>query len=253
MTSLRLLFLAAVLLLTAAGCSSRPAGAPAANEAFLQAVYEQYPDLRDKPYQIAQVKRVVDGDTFQTADSAKVRLIGVDTPESVGKVEHFGKEASEFTKKELTGQTVYLFSDAGDTDKYGRLLRYVFKEGEPLMYNEKLVQEGYANPMTVPPNVLYAKRFVSVEREARTKKVGLWAASASSSSSSKKPASSTAPPTVPEDGKSCSNPQIKGNINAKKESIYHVPGGRSYEQTKAERMFCTEKEAEAAGFRRAKE
>src|SRR5690606_19888548 len=57
---------------------------------FLLAVYEAYPSLKDRPYDTAKVKRVVDGDTFETADGDRVRLIGVDTPEVHGRTEHFG-------------------------------------------------------------------------------------------------------------------------------------------------------------------
>ncbi|WP_235941633.1 thermonuclease family protein [Paenibacillus puerhi] len=235
MKSYVLSLLLAGLMIAAAGCGVMNTGASTQESVFLQDIYKNYPELREKVHEIIQVKRVVDGDTFETSSLDKVRLIGVNTPESIGKVEPYGKEASEYSKKQLTGQTVYLFPDTGDTDKYGRLLRYVFKEGEPDMYNEKLVREGYANPMTVPPNVMYAERFTKAEREARKTGKGLW------SLSSPSPASDAA----------CSHPQIKGNINSKKEFIYHMPGGKAYEQTQAERMFCTEEEAKAAGFRKA--
>lgn len=67
-----------------------------------------------------------------------------------------------------------MFKDVEDKDKYGRLLRYVFIEGQTTMYNEVLVSEGYANTMTVPPNVMFSKTFVKLEREAREQKKGLW-------------------------------------------------------------------------------
>ena len=73
----------------------------------------------------------------------------------------------------LTGKTVYLEKDAGDTDKYGRLLRYVYTEGGK-MFNEVLVQEGYAQVMTIQPNVKYQERFVQAQRQAREGKKGLW-------------------------------------------------------------------------------
>ena len=88
-------------------------------------------------------------------------------------VEAYGKEASEYTKKMLTGKTVYLEKDAGDTDKYGRLLRYVYTE-DGKMFNEVLVQEGYAQVMTIQPNVKYQERFVQAQRQAREGKKGLW-------------------------------------------------------------------------------
>ncbi|PYI54392.1 thermonuclease family protein [Paenibacillus flagellatus] len=240
MTRIRMLL--PLLLLLAAllpGCAS-PAGGRAPDD--LAGIWSRYPELKGRPYTTAEVKRVVDGDTFETKAGDKVRLIGMNTPETVkpnSPVEAYGKEASAYTKKRLTGQTVYLFADAGDKDKYGRLLRYAFIRGESEMFNETLLKEGYANTMTIQPNVMFAKTFVEAEREARNGGKGLWGKSGAASGAAA--------------GASCKEPKIKGNINAKHEKIYHVPGGRSYEQTKAEAMFCTEDEAEAAGFRKAGE
>lgn len=123
----RILLLCAFMLLLAA-CSAKPAkdGAEAA-------IYKAYPDLKGRPVTLTEVKRVVDGDTFETAAGEKVRLIGVNTPETVkpgSPIQPYGKQASAFTKGKLTGQSVYLFADTGDKDKYGRLLRYVFIRGE---------------------------------------------------------------------------------------------------------------------------
>ncbi|WJH33200.1 thermonuclease family protein [Paenibacillus sp. CC-CFT747] len=227
------------LLILSAGCSPAP-GKP--DHDFVSSLYKDYPALKDRRYSVEKVQRVVDGDTFVTGTGEKVRLIGVNTPESLGTVQPFGKEASAYTKKQLAGKTVYLFSDAGNTDKYGRLLRYVFLEGEALMYNEKLVREGYANPMTVPPNVLYADRFVQAEKDARSQKKGLWGKHASDGS---KPSSAVF------SGSSCEDPQIKGNINSKNEKIYHLPGTAYYDKTVPEALFCTESEARKAGFRKA--
>lgn len=166
------------LTLTAActACSSAPASS-AENEG-ISAIRKAYPDLEGHKQQTFKVKRVVDGDTFETETKEKIRLIGVDTPETVkpgSPVETYGKEASDYTKKRLTGKTITAFTDTEDKDKYGRLLRYVFVDGETRMFNEELIAEGYANVMTVPPNVMYAKSFVKLEREARSQKKGLWA------------------------------------------------------------------------------
>ncbi len=195
----------------------------------------------------ATVQRVVDGDTFELSTGEKVRLIGVDTPETVKPnhpVEPYGKEASDFSKQWLTGQTVTLKFDVEPYDKYKRLLAYMYLQ-DGTFVNEKLVREGYARIMTIPPNVAQADLFLQAEREARKNNRGLWGKSAQNSTktptSSEKP--SAADPSQPE-GK-----PIKGNINAKGEKIYHVPGSSSYEQTKAEMWFATEEEAKAAGFR----
>ena len=223
--------LAFVLIIGLSACSAGE------TDDFVQEIFEHYPELSGKTYQVETVRRVVDGDTFETAAGDKVRLIGVNTPEVHGKTEYYGREASELAKQRLEGQTVYLFSDVSGTDKYGRLLRYVFIEGDPVMFNETLLTEGYANTMTVPPDVTYAEKFVQLERTAREKQKGLWNEQAQ--------AEEAAP--------SCPEPKIKGNINSRGEKIYHLPGGRYYEQTKAEMMFCTEEEASAAGFRKAQQ
>lgn len=126
-----------------------------------------------------KVVRVVDGDTIIVKYNKKeerVRLIGVDTPESVGKhkddPQPYGVEASEFTKKKLEEKEVYLEFDVGERDNYKRLLAYVWIDGE--MFNETLLKEGYAQVMTVPPNVKHSDYFLKVQREAKKNNRGLW-------------------------------------------------------------------------------
>jgi micrococcal nuclease len=126
-----------------------------------------------------KVIRVIDGDTVEVQFSNKavatVRMIGVNTPETVHPnkgVEKYGKEASAYTKKSLTNKTVTLEFDVGIKDKYGRLLAYIWIGKE--LYNETLVKEGYANVMTIQPNVKYQKRFLTAEQTARKAKKGLW-------------------------------------------------------------------------------
>ncbi|GED66469.1 hypothetical protein BRE01_01710 [Brevibacillus reuszeri] len=202
----------------------------------------------------ATVKRVVDGDTFELESGEKVRMIGMDTPETVKPnhpVEPYGKEASNYTKELLTGQKVTLKFDAEPYDKYKRLLAYVYMS-DGTFVNEKLVRDGYARIMTIPPNVAHADLFLEAEREAREQNRGLWgledekkAESKKKEDKSKKKEKDSASNTqTPPDGK-----LIKGNINSKGDKIYHVPGSSSYEQTNAEMWFATEEEAQAAGFR----
>lgn len=205
---------------------------------YMQDIYQDYPELIGHDYSVERVKRVIDGDTFETFSGNKVRLIGVNTPESIGKADFYGREASRYSRDRLQDKTVYLFADVGDKDKYGRVLRYVFIDNESIMYNESLLVEGYANVMTVPPNVLYAEKFVQSAREARENNRGLW-------SSNRKSKTNYKP--------KCADPKIKGNINANNDRIYHLPGDRHYEETKAEALFCTEAEAKSAGFRRTKQ
>jgi micrococcal nuclease len=147
----------------------------------------------DEPpgYEVATVTRVVDGDTIeatitsvaagpaageaQVGNNYDIRLIGIDTPESVKPgtpVECFAKEASAATKALLEGQEVLLVKDVEETDRYDRLLRYVYLGDE--MANGRLVTNGYAFAYTYPPNVRHADLFVQLEREARDNDRGLW-------------------------------------------------------------------------------
>ena len=125
------------------------------------------------------VIKVVDGDTVDIAPAIegnnRVRLIGVDTPETkkpgCGK-QPYGEQASSFTESSLLGQEVGLEFDVEKTDRYGRLLAYVYKEED--MFNETLLDEGYAQVATFPPNVKYVDRFLAAQEEARTAGRGLW-------------------------------------------------------------------------------
>jgi micrococcal nuclease len=124
---------------------------------------------------------VVDGDTIEISPSVEglstVRLIGVDTPETHGGTQPYGAEASDFTHQNLEGKVVSLELDAQKVDPYGRLLAYVYlPNGE--MFNETLLEEGYAQVATFPPNVKYVDRFLEVQRGARAANRGLWGLSA---------------------------------------------------------------------------
>lgn len=132
---------------------------------------------------LATVKRVVDGDTLVVAIGAqeeRVRLIGVDTPESVDPrrpVECFGKEASAFTASLVPeGTVVYLVRDVEARDRYDRLLAYVYRDDDDLFVNAELVRQGYALPLTIPPNVAHSAELVALAAEAREAGRGLWSA-----------------------------------------------------------------------------
>lgn len=142
-------------------------------------------------YEEATVTRVVDGDTIMVditgrsegpgagmadvGSEYRLRLIGIDTPESVRPgtpIECFGKEASAAAKALLEGAEVTLVKDVEEADQYDRLLRYVYLGGE--MANARLVANGYATAYTYPPNVRHADLFVQLQREAREENRGLW-------------------------------------------------------------------------------
>ncbi len=207
-----------------------------------------------------QVTKVVDGDTFyarfSNGQEKKVRLIGVDTPESTIQHELYGKEASNYTKSKLLGKTVYLEKDVSETDKYGRLLRYVWLEKptsiteseiRSKMFNAILLINGYAQVATYPPDVKYVDYFTKFQKEARQANVGLWgigsSSTASSSSSSKTSSSSSSTKSSSSSSKSSSssssssgsssgsNTSSPSNVKGDR-VVYWTPGGKSYHFTK---------------------
>jgi micrococcal nuclease len=122
--------------------------------------------------------RVIDGDTIEVEYNNKrdkVRLIGVDTPETKDPrkpVQYFGKEATEFTKKAVEGKNVRLEFDQTLRDKYDRLLAYVYlPNGE--MLNAKIIKEGYGHAYIKYP-FKYLEEFRNYEKQAREKGLGLW-------------------------------------------------------------------------------
>lgn len=126
-----------------------------------------------------KVTRVVDGDTIIVNFDGKeerVRLIGIDTPESVhpdsSKNVEEGEIASNFTKEALEGKEVILEFDVQERDQYGRLLAYVWL-GDT-MFNKILLEEGYAQVSTYPPNVRYVEDFTAIQKQARENNKGFW-------------------------------------------------------------------------------
>ncbi|MFZ5376645.1 MAG: thermonuclease family protein [Patescibacteria group bacterium] len=132
-------------------------------------------EVTEDGLEIVVVEKIVDGDTIQLFDGRKVRYIGIDTPETkdprVG-VECFGKEASKANEDIVAGQTVSLEKDTSETDRYGRLLRYVWL-GDVLV-NKKLVEEGYAFARSYPPDVKKQEELRLAEENARNSRRGLW-------------------------------------------------------------------------------
>jgi len=120
------------------------------------------------------VVRVIDGDTVELRSAGKSRLIGVDTPEVFGGQECFGREASAFAERVLRpGLGVRVERDAEARDRYGRALIYLeLPDGRS--FNELLVAEGFAVPLTISPNVRHAGRFRKLARRAREQSAGLW-------------------------------------------------------------------------------
>lgn len=122
-----------------------------------------------------KVIRVIDGDTIIIEGGKKLRYIGVNAPESKDPrrtIQCFGKEANERNKQLVEGKTVRIEKDVSETDKFGRLLRYVYIDDS--LINEQLVSEGYAFASSYPPDVKYQERLKAAELDARENKRGLW-------------------------------------------------------------------------------
>ncbi len=127
--------------------------------------------------------KVIDGDTIDISTGQKVRYIGIDTPETKdpkkGK-QCFGEEATAINKQLVEGKTIRIEKDVSETDRYGRLLRYVYvtdpnsTNSAEIFVNEYLVKEGYAYAVTFPPDVKYNKYFRELQEEAMRLKKGLW-------------------------------------------------------------------------------
>lgn len=126
------------------------------------------------------VTKVIDGDTIEIESGQKIRFVGIDTPETVDPrrpVGCFGKEASNEVKKLLTGKEIIMQKDISDTDKYNRLLRYIYlplENEQTLFVNDYLVREGFAKVYTYPPDVKFNEQFLEAERQARQNQRGLW-------------------------------------------------------------------------------
>lgn len=152
---IRLAGILLALALLAAACASAPAG------------------------ERARVVRVIDGDTIVVAvggQERSLRYIGIDTPEVNDprpEMRALAQAATTANTDLVAGKEVTLVKDISETDRFGRLLRYVYVDG--VFVNAELVRRGYAQAATYPPDVQYADLFLSLQREARAAGRGLWA------------------------------------------------------------------------------
>jgi micrococcal nuclease len=131
----------------------------------------------------ARVVKVIDGDTVDISIDGKVervRLIGIDTPETKKPntpIECYGPEASQRTTFLLpVGTPVILQRDAEARDHYGRLLGYIFRFSDNLFVNSDLMAGGFARPLAIAPNTTYSEEFSSLATNAQAAKLGLWGA-----------------------------------------------------------------------------
>ncbi len=115
------------------------------------------------------VERVIDGDTVVIKGGEKIRFIGMDTPER-GKF--YYKEATNYLKALIGDKKIRLEKDTSDRDRYGRLLRHVYVGN--VWINAKMIEDGYARLLTVPPDIKHVDKFKELEKIARKNKIGLW-------------------------------------------------------------------------------
>jgi micrococcal nuclease len=121
------------------------------------------------------IERVIDGDTVETAAGDSIRLLGVDTPEidwENNNYEFYASEARDFTVKHLKDQNVVLEYDKERKDQYGRILAYIYQDGQN--FYQKLLQNGYATLMIVEPNDKYESEFKAAAAAARESRSGIW-------------------------------------------------------------------------------
>lgn len=193
---------AAVLVLSTAGLS-QPAHAA---ELRAGAVFQD------------RVERVVDGDTLILSDLGRVRMIGMNTPETVAPAQRqgappqcFGPEASAATKAMLpAGTAVRLETDVEPQDRYGRALVYVYREPDDSFINGKLVEEGFARAKSYGKNIRYEGLLASLQQDAKAGRKGLWSACAPQSKESPAPvaqarAQADKSLTNPGDSKNCAD------------------------------------------------
>lgn len=139
---------------------------------ILSGVYLQ---LNKTTAEEAFIVKVIDGDTIETASGDTLRLLGIDTPEiywDSGEAEYLAWEAKNYSSEKLMKKNVKLKFDQEKEDQYGRILVYVFYEGEN--FNQKLLEKGYASLMIIAPNDKYEKEFRKTAEEARKESRGIW-------------------------------------------------------------------------------
>lgn len=203
-----------------------------------------------------EVTQVIDGDTIKIiyeGEEVTVRYLLMDTPETnhprLGE-QPLGKEATEANKRLIESGDVSIEFDVGDRfDDYDRLLAYIYVDGESVQ--KQMLESGLARVAYVfPPNTRYLDDFEQAEQIAKEDRAGIWQYENYSTdrgfNSDAYGQEDAASSTEEQTSGDCA---IKGNINRSGNKIYHLPGDSSYEQTNPEEWFCSEQEAEDAGFR----
>lgn len=178
----------------------------------------------------AEVIRVIDGDTIEVnleTKSFKVRYIGIDTPE-IG--EPWADEATDKNRELVEDETIWLEKDISETDKYGRLLRYIFVED--IFVNAELVREGLAEAKSYAPDIKYYDYLLELQRKAQAEKRGMW-----------QDITILPPPCEPD-----LDSKYVGSINS---NVYHYPDCRYVQRIKPENKiwFSSSEDARTHGYR----
>ena len=226
-----------------------------------------------------EVVSVMDGDTMKVkynGKTKKVRYLLVDAPEMYHKKlgeQPFGREAQRRNREILNHakEVTLEFDVGGKEDKYGRLLAYVYADGKSVQ--EQLIREGLVRVGYIyEPNTKYVDKYKEIQEEAKKAERGIWqyngyatdrgfntsvvknwkpgedSTKGTSNNSSFVNNQSQNEGDHVNTGATCN---IKGNINSKGKKLYHLPGMNNYDAVKAEKLFCSEEEAQKAGFTKA--
>ena len=196
------------------------------------------------------VAGIIDGDTIAVridGERVRVRIIGIDTPE---RGECGYQEAASALQSLAQSSEVRLEADPAqdDADRHGRLLRHVYTT-DGISVAEELIALGLGRELTYDGPYANRETHLAAEAKAAGDALGIWGASCALTTQPAPPA----PPASP----SAQECLIKGNINREGVRIYHLPGQQHYDDTVidkgyGERWFCTEAEAEAAGWRKSR-
>lgn len=205
--------------------------------------------------QVAGSATVTDGDSL-SVNGVAIRLFGIDAPEGKqtctrdSAAWRCGEEAASQLRSLTSGHQVRC--EGRGNDAYGRLVAVCWADGFEL--NKTMVEAGWATAFRK-----YSDDYIGEEARAKAAGLGIWSSSfdlpeawrLAQEPAPRAPLPFRAPRAAAASGPTSSGCVIKGNRNRKGQWIYHLPGFPYYEATRAEEMFCTEAEAQAAGYRRA--
>ena len=257
----------AFLALLLVGCTEAETGAvPQQDIQSLVTKTEQTAKKHDvSKFELFKLQDVIDGDTIRieyNGASEKVRFLLVDTPETNHETlgeQPFGPEAKQFVKELLANEkNVYVEFDVSYRDKYKRLLGYIYTE-DGISLQEELLKNGLARVAYIyDPNTKHVDWFKSVQQTAQKQAIGIWSVENYVTNRGydkdvyyEAVENGDVQPTVVPTATESASCEIKGNINSKGNKIYHMPGQQNYDNTVPEEMFCSEEEAQAAGFKAA--